>query len=443
MEHSIANPQVEEEKQQQMVAVLPFGSLSLSLSSAIAPHFTFTKPAATSHLSPPTASFKLSFSTPNLSIRSSLSSSAFFNPSPSPLRRNSGLRSAFSSSTIASPLRHLPGNSDNSPGGAYGRRNTIVWFRNDLRVHDNEALSSADSESLSLLPVFVFDAAEHGKPAAGTDRNASARAAFLIQAVADLRQSLKKRGSDLVVRVGKPEKVLVELARNAGADSVFAHREAINGEVKAEAAVEAALSEEGVETKWFWGSTLFHLDDLPFKLEQMPANFGGFREKVKKMKVRNTIEAADKLKGFPATNEEIEPGRIPTLSDLGLSPLAAQGGKSAAVGGETEGLQKLKKLAAECQAQSSGKNASKNNIYGANLSCKISPWLATGCISPRQMFNEIKKSAMSSVSAAMKNGDWLMNELIERDFFRFVTRKYSAAKTLTAAPATACAGAIA
>ncbi|CAN6467719.1 unnamed protein product [Victoria cruziana] len=418
MDHAIVTPQAEEEQQQQMVAVVPFGSLSLSLSAAIAPHFTFTKPAATSHLSPPTASFKLSFSTPNLSIRSSLSSSAFFTPSPSPLRRNSGLRSAFSSSTIPSPLRHLPGNSDNSPGGVYGKRNTIVWFRNDLRVHDNEALSSADSESLSLLPVFVFDPREHGKPAAGTDRNASARAAFLIQAVSDLRQSLKKRGSDLVVRVGKPEQVLVELARNAGTDAVFAHREATNGEVKAEAAVEAALAEEGVETKWFWGSTLFHLDDLPFKLEQMPANFGGFREKVKKMKVRNTIEAADKLKGFPATSEEIEPGRIPTLSDLGLTPLAVQGGKAAAAGGEAEALQKLKKLAAECHAHSAGKSASKNNIYGANLSCKISPWLATGCISPRQMFNEIKKSAMSSVSAAMKNGDWLMNELIERDFFR-------------------------
>ncbi|XP_031486862.2 blue-light photoreceptor PHR2-like, partial [Nymphaea colorata] len=373
-------------------------------------------------------------------------------PCPSPIRRNSALKSAFSSAIIATPLRHRPDNADSSPGGVCGRRTTIVWFRNDLRVHDNEALSSADSESLSLLPVYVFDPRDYGKSPSGFDRTGPYRATFVLQAVADLRQSLKKRGSDLVVRIGRPEKVLVELARNVGAEAVFAHREVAHEEVKAEAAVEAALAEEGVETKWFWGSTLFHLDDLPFKLEEMPANYGGFRDKVKSVKVRRTIEASDRLKGLPVSNEDIEPGRIPTLTDLGLNPISAQGGKPAAnaslVGGETEALKKLKNFAAECQAKPANKDGKKENIYGANFSCKISPWLAVGCLSPRYIFDEVKKT-VSAVSASLKNGassadtgtNWLMFELLWRDFFRFVTRKYSSAKSLSSTPATACAGA--
>lgn len=65
------------------------------------------------------------------------------------------------------------------------------------------------------------------------------------------------------------------------------------------------------------------------------------------------------------------------------------------VGGETEALQRLKKFAAVCQAQPrmGGKDGSNDSIYGANFSCKISPWLAMGCLSPRSMFDELKKTA--------------------------------------------------
>lgn len=65
------------------------------------------------------------------------------------------------------------------------------------------------------------------------------------------------------------------------------------------------------------------------------------------------------------------------------------------VGGETEALERLKRFAAECEAQphKGFKGGAQDSIYGANFSCKISPWLAMGCLSPRTMFNELKKTA--------------------------------------------------
>lgn len=63
-------------------------------------------------------------------------------------------------------------------------------------------------------------------------------------------------------------------------------------------------------------------------------------------------------------------------------------------GGETEALQRLKRFAAECVAQpNKGFKDGTQSIYGANFSCKISPWLAMGCLSPREMFDELKKTA--------------------------------------------------
>lgn len=122
--------------------------------------------------------------------------------------------------------------------------------------------------------------------------------------------------------MGKPETVLVELAKTIGADAIYAHREVSHDEVKSEERIESAMKEENVEVKYFWGSTLYHTDDLPFKLEDMPTNYGGFREKVKGLEVRKTIEALEQMKGMPSRGD-VEPGDVPSLMDLGLNPSAS------------------------------------------------------------------------------------------------------------------------
>lgn len=79
------------------------------------------------------------------------------------------------------------------------------------------------------------------------------------------------------------------------------------------------MQDEGVEMKLFWGSTLYHIDDLPFELDQMPLNYGGFTERVRGLSVRKTIEALDQIKGLPSRGD-VDPGEIPSLTELGLNP---------------------------------------------------------------------------------------------------------------------------
>ncbi|KAF7818196.1 blue-light photoreceptor PHR2 [Senna tora] len=433
----------------------PFATASLSLSlSTILPSHFFVQPKT-----PPSFSSLPKVKIPTqASSLAHLSLSTASSPSPSKL----SFKSTISANPLHNPLSLGPHRPLDPSNGAVIRRASIVWFRNDLRVHDNECLNSAHNESMSVLPVYCFDPRDYGKSSSGFDKTGPYRATFLIESVSNLRKNLQARGSDLVVRIGKPETVLVELAKTIGADAVYAHREVSHDEVKAEERIEAAMKEENVELKYFWGSTLYHVDDLPFKLEDMPTNYGGFREKVHKLEIRKTIEALDQLKGIPSRGD-VEPGDIPSLMDLGLNPSAtmSQDGKSAAnssmVGGETEALQRLRKFAAECEAQphKGFKDGKQDSIYGANFSCKISPWLAMGCLSPRTMFDELKKTAsrMVSASSSQNNGgsgvsnngtNWLMFELLWRDFFRFITKKYSSAKKqLEGAPATACTGALA
>ena len=104
-------------------------------------------------------------------------------------------------------------------GGANsGARRVVVWYRGtDLRLHDQPAVHEAASRVASgkateVLPVFCFDPRFFSASVWGTPKTGAYRAQFLLESVADLKASLRRRGSDLLVCVGRPEEVLPALA---------------------------------------------------------------------------------------------------------------------------------------------------------------------------------------------------------------------------------------
>ncbi|KAK4785333.1 hypothetical protein SAY86_002022 [Trapa natans] len=417
-------PEAEAADQQNSSTSAPFATASLSLASALPTAHFFQQPKISSLFSVQPA--KARIPTQASSLAYLFLSSAALCPSPSRI----SFKTTISANPLRSPLTLGPRRPLDPNSAAGLRKCTIVLFRADLRVHDNECLNAANEDSMSVLPVFCFDPRDYGKsPSRGFDRRGPFQASFTLESVADLRKNLRSRGSDLVVRVGRPEEVLPEMAKAVGADAVYVHREVSKDAVKAEERNEAAMKEEGVEVKYFWGSTLFHVDDLPFKIEDMPVNYGGFREKVQGLEVRKTIDVLDQLKGLPKRGD-IELGELPSLASLGVNTIAQEVKDTPMMGGETEALRRIKKFSAECQQQPNKRT--NGNIYGTDFSCKIAPWLTHGCISPRAVFDELKKIASSAISAAVKpnNGsdggsNWLMHQLLWRDFFRFITKKYS------------------
>ena len=91
----------------------------------------------------------------------------------------------------------------------------LLWLRRDLRIHDHPALAAARRGADALVPVFCFDdRLLHGRHASGP------RTQFMLECLADLDESLRKRGSRLVVRHGRPEEQLPALARECGAAAV-------------------------------------------------------------------------------------------------------------------------------------------------------------------------------------------------------------------------------
>jgi deoxyribodipyrimidine photo-lyase len=93
----------------------------------------------------------------------------------------------------------------------------IWWIRRDLRLEDNKTLQRA-LENPPVLPVFILDPR---LISSAPDR----REKFLYQNLHALQSDLRSRGSDLIIRYGKPVEVLQALVEETGADEIIAEED--------------------------------------------------------------------------------------------------------------------------------------------------------------------------------------------------------------------------
>ena len=285
----------------------------------------------------------------------------------------------------------------------------ILWYRNDLRIHDHEALFKASEKTSEVIPVYIFDPRLLAEHHLGFPKTGKIRQQFLIESVKNLRENLQKIGSNLIVRTGFPEDILPQLAQEIQADEVYTSEEITSEENEVDSLVEERLKMDGRKIKFFWQSTLFHVDDLPMDIQNLPDVFTQFRNKVEKFaKVRSTFKIPKSL----IFKELIEVGEI---SDLSMDELPKF------KGGETQAINRLNDYFWDKDLLKVYKET-RNEMLGLDYSSKFSVWLANGCISPRYIYEEIKKYEFERT--ANESTYWLVFELIWRDYFRFVAMKF-------------------
>jgi deoxyribodipyrimidine photo-lyase len=299
-------------------------------------------------------------------------------------------------------------------------KTTVVWFKTDLRVNDNETLSKAIAQSDLIIPVFCFDESHFVKSDFGFQKTGSYRATFLLESIQDLDKNLRALGSGLIIVKGKPEEEITKIVKQYHANKVVAKREVAFEEKRTEALVQEALFKIKCELETFSTSTLYHAEDLPFSIKDIPDVFTNFRKKTEKEAViRPAFDVPPQIK-----SPVIETMVLPILEELGLTHQAID---SRAVlhfkGGETEAIARLNHYFYESKCISEYK-ITRNGMIGADYSSKFSAWLAMGCISPRFIYQELKK--YEHQFGANESTYWLVFELLWRDYFRFIMKKYNA-----------------
>ncbi len=295
---------------------------------------------------------------------------------------------------------------------------SIVWFKTDLRLHDNETLIRAIEQSDEIIPVYCFDETLYQMTEYGFYKTGNFRAQFLLESLKDLDNKLRKLGSGLIIVKGKPENELYNIAQKYNVKKVFAKKEVAYEEKQTEERVEKELWKLKCELETFSTSTLYHAQDLPFSIKDIPDVFTNFRKRVEKESSIRTIFSAPKTIKSPKLPDLI----LPTIKELGLTPPITDSRTAFLFkGGETEAYQRLNYYFSETKLVSTYKE-SRNGLVGTDYSSKFSPWLANGCLSPREIYYELKR--YEDKYGANDSTYWLVFELLWRDYFRFMMKKH-------------------
>lgn len=294
----------------------------------------------------------------------------------------------------------------------------LIWFRNNLRLNDNLAWAKACLKSDVLLPVYVLNTDWLKTGYYGLERMGDFRLQFLLESLRDLKGNLMKQSSDLLFKSGRPVDVLLNLCKQHGVKKVYFQKVYAFDEMEEEKELERRLLSIGVDCEGIEDDTLVHKEDLPFPISHLPEPFTKFRKWVEtEWGVRNLVEKPKQIPALPS-NWENEP--IPQLADFSRSkPKIAANFK----GGETAAINRIQHYFWETSCLSQYKET-RNGLLGLDYSSKLSPWLAFGCVSPRQVYHEVLKFEHQKVKN--ESTYWLIFELLWRDYFKWLSLKYGA-----------------
>jgi len=193
-------------------------------------------------------------------------------------------------------------------------KTALVWFKTDLRLEDNETLVKAMLQSQEIIPVYCFDDSHFETTSYGFKKTGPLRAQFLLESLQDLDNNLRKLGSGLVLVKGKPEVEIPRIVEKYKAQKVFAKREVAFEERQTEKWVQEALFKVRCEFETLSTSTLYHAQDLPFSIKDIPDVFTNFRKRTEKdASIRMPFE-----KPIQINSPELPKLNLPTLENLDL-----------------------------------------------------------------------------------------------------------------------------
>ncbi|BCJ65285.1 cryptochrome/photolyase family protein [Polymorphospora rubra] len=236
-------------------------------------------------------------------------------------------------------------------------RTAIVLFTRDLRVHDQPALAAACANAERVVPLFVLDPALAGR-SPNRDR-------FLVQSLADLRESLRGRGGDLILRHGDPVAETIRLAGETGAEGIAVSADVSRYARRREIRLRAEADRHRLSLRLFPGLTVVDPGAVT------PAGGDHYKVFTPYFRAWSTGEWRAEVatpRSVPLPSG-IAVGRLPALP-AGESPHAAAGGETAGrrlLRGWLGGIDRYDDI---------------HDDLAADATSRLSPYLRFGCVSP-------------------------------------------------------------
>lgn len=280
----------------------------------------------------------------------------------------------------------------------------IFWFRHDLRLTDNPALTAAARTGRPMIPVYILD--DH---AAGDWALGGASRWWLHHSLASLQADLKARGSTLSLYRGDSKKILLDLCAETQAETVYFTRAYDPPGVSLEKAIAETLKRIGVQAKRFGGSLLFEPEALKTKSGGPFQVFTPFH----KACLSQTIAAA--------ADEDLRLSALPNaprgdaLAEWRLTPTGPDWSAGLAETWEPGEAGAERRLEAFLSDGLVAYPENRDRPGEAGTS-RLSPHLHFGEIGPRTVWQRTEMKAQAEGGAIAKAAHAFLRELIWREF---------------------------
>ena len=252
-------------------------------------------------------------------------------------------------------------------------RKTIVWFRKDLRLLDHPGLGCTVEQNREIIPVFIWDEEEGGNWTPG-----SASRWWLHHSLAGLGRSIEKLGGRLLLHKGKAAEILPRLARKYDADEVYYGRTYDPFGIATQEKVEESLDQAGIETKSFNSSLLQEPWETKNGTGKPFQVFTPYWRKSRPIIYREPLDYPTSTLSFfvPDTPES-------SLDELTILPEHSWQDKLSGHWevSEEAGHRMIQRTVEEVTHS----YATRRNIPSVDGTSRLSPYLAWGLISPRQV----------------------------------------------------------
>lgn len=228
---------------------------------------------------------------------------------------------------------------------------------------------------------------------------------FLQESLSDLDSSLRAIGQSLLVIQFETASVLSDLLKQHNSSYIFRSENA--GWYENRVWNELQKSHPDTSFHSIDSHTLYDPAILPFSIAELPTSFTKFKNAVSGVEVLKPISAPSELPAPPSGN----------YSDYKMvenEPTAVN-----FRGGESQGLAHLKTYFSTEKPMFY--KEVRNSIDGWDNSCKLSPWLANGCLSVREVWSVL--SDYEQNITANESTYWIYFELLWREYFQWYAHK--------------------
>jgi deoxyribodipyrimidine photo-lyase len=276
----------------------------------------------------------------------------------------------------------------------------LHWFRRDLRLTDNSALKAALAAHSTVVPVYIVN-----RWTAPHRWTGGLRQAFLCGCLAQLDASLRKRGSQLVVRHSPQVDALIALAQETRAEAIYFNRDPDLFGQSVEAELERRAALHGIVVHAVQDVAIHERDSVlsgsgqPYRVFTPYARAWMKREKPTPNGTPCTLPPVSLVASEP----------LPTVEFWGFQPVGTP-----IEPGERAARKRLDVFLTDAISE----YAERRDIPSVSGTSRLSQDLRWGLLSPREVYARVASLMQEHTgAAAQRNLQTFVNELIWREFY--------------------------